>query len=254
MKRTSFIKIVRTILVSFAAVTALWSGVAAWGGFSAGLLPSPWAVATAMSELFRSGVMLENIASSLLRFAIGYLLAISLGVLLGLVLGWYRRGYDYVAPVVHVLRPIAPVAWMPFIVLFLGIGDIPAIVIIFLAAFFPVFLSTAGAVQHLDPVYRKVAANYGITEPAVLWKVVLPGIFPAIANSLHIALGSAWVFLVSGEMVGSQSGLGFMIIDARNNLRTDHLLAAVVMIGVIGFILDTAIAGVEKMVLQLWGH
>jgi len=114
-------------------------------------------------------------------------------------------------------------------------------------------LSTISAVRNIDPVYLKVAKNFGIKQPAVLYKIVFPAVFPQIANSLHVALGSAWIFLVSGEMVGTQSGLGYMIIDARNNLRMDYLLAAMVMIGLIGFILDALIGKFEKTVMKAWG-
>ncbi len=113
-------------------------------------------------------------------------------------------------------------------------------------------LSTISAVRNIDPVYLKVAKNFGIKQPAVLYKIVFPAVFPQIANSLHVALGSAWIFLVSGEMVGTQSGLGYMIIDARNNLRMDYLLAAMVMIGLIGFILDALIGKFEKTVMKAW--
>ena len=119
---------------------------------------------------------------------------------------------------------------MPFIVLFFGIGQAPAIVIIFIAAFFPVLLSTVSAIQNIDPVYIKVARNFGIKQPELLFKIVLPAVFPGIASGLHIALGTAWIFLVTGEMVGSQTGLGFLIIDMRNNLRNDLLMVAILTI------------------------
>ncbi len=241
-------------LISFSALLLLWHIVVRIGDFPEVLLPSPVAVARALVEQASTGVLFGHIFCSLYRFAAGYLLAVISGALAGLLLGWYPAVMTWVAPILHVLRPVAPVAWMPFIVLLIGIGDIPAIVIIFLAGFFPVLLSTANAVRQLDQVYRRVAANYGIGEPAVLWKIVFPAIFPALANSLHIALGSCWVFLVSGEMVGAQSGLGYMIIDARNTMRTDILLAAVCMIGVIGFLLDSAVAHLESRIVKLWGQ
>lgn len=242
------------ILVSFTGLLVIWEGVVLAGKFPPALLPSPLTVARAIAELFHSGVMVENILASLWRFAAGYTIAVICGSVLGLVLGWFSRLWDYVNPVLQFLRPIAPVAWMPFIVLLIGIGDIPAIVIIVLAAFFPVLLTTAAAVRKLDPVYLKVAANYGVEGPEILWKIVLPAVFPQIANSLHIALGSAWIFLVSGEMVGAQSGLGYMIVDARNNMRTDYLLAAMIVIGMLGLILDFMIGHGEKWVLKRWGQ
>ena len=243
-----------TILVSVALLLAVWEGIVCFAGISPALLPSPFEVMKAIAELSRNGILKQNILASLWRFAVGYTLAISSGTLLGIIIGWYKPLFDYLNPVLQFLRPIAPVAWMPFIVLFWGIGDLPAIVIIFIAGFFPVLLTTARSVINLEPVYLKIAANYGVKSPSVLWKIVFPAVFPQIANSFHIALGSAWIFLVSGEMVGTQSGLGYMIVDARNNMRSDHLLAAMVMVGAIGLILDLLIARAELSIMKFWGQ
>ena len=188
-----------------------------------------------------------------MRFAVGYLASVLLALAAGLILGWYSKVWAYLNPIAQVLRPVSPVAWLPFIVLFFGIGEAPAIVIIFLAAFFPVLLATVAAVQKLDPVYLKVAQNFGIKEPAVFTKIILPAIFPQIATGLHLALGTAWVFLVAGEMVGAQSGLGFLIIDARNNLRADLLMAAILTIGLLGLLLDSAMSLAERQLYRAWG-
>lgn len=99
----------------------------------------------------------------------------------------------------------------------------------------------------------KVARNFGIKQPFVLTKIVFPAAFPNIVTGLHIALGSAWVFLVAGEMVGAQSGLGYLIIDARNSLRTDLLLAGIIVIGILGLLLDKLITVFEKWVGKTWG-
>ena len=154
---------------------------------------------------------------------------------------------------IQLLVTISPTAWMPFVVLLFGIGDLPAIVIIFIAAFFPVLLSTVSAVNKIDDMYFRVSENFGIRQPALLWKVILPAAFPQIANAIHLALGSAWIFLVAGEMVGAQSGLGYQIIDARNNVRADLLFATIFVIGIIGLFLDFLLGIVEKKVLRAWG-
>ena len=172
---------------------------------------------------------------------------------LGLVLGWYKKIWNYLNPVAQVLRPVSPVAWLPFIVLFFGIGEMPALVIIFIAAFFPVLLATVAAVQGMEPVYLKVAKNFGIGQPQILGKIVFPAVFPRIATGLHLALGTAWVFLVAGEMAGAQSGLGFLIIDARNNLRADWLMAAILTIGVLGLVLDGIVSYLEGQIYRRWG-
>lgn len=116
-----------------------------------------------------------------------------------------------------------------------------------------VLLATVAAVHDIAPVYLKVAQNFGIRQPALLAKIVFPAVFPRIATGLHLALGTAWVFLVAGEMVGAQSGLGFLIIDARNNLRADLLMAAIITIGVLGLLLDSGVTLVERAVSRRFG-
>lgn len=246
-------KTVKHVLVSFFILIAGWQILFWTGTYQESLFPSPLSVGAALLELFFEKNVLYDIWSSLYRFFIGYLLAVSIGILLGLIFGWHSKLFAYINPIVQLIRPISPIAWLPFIVLWFGIGDIPAIVIIFIAAFFPVLLSTVSAVGNVDPIYIKVAKNFGIKRQYVLGKIIFPVSFPQIANSLHLALGSAWVFLVAGEMSGAQSGLGYLIIDARNNVRTDQLLAAIVLIGVLGLFLDTTIKFFEKKILKYWG-
>lgn len=241
-------------LIGAAAVTLLfWQAICAFSGWHEALFPSPLAAFLGFVELIKDGVLFEDVAASLVRFAVGYLASVLLALAAGLILGWYSKVWAYLNPIAQVLRPVSPVAWLPFIVLFFGIGEAPAIVIIFLAAFFPVLLATVAAVQKLDPVYLKVAQNFGIKEPAVFTKIILPAIFPQIATGLHLALGTAWVFLVAGEMVGAQSGLGFLIIDTRNNLRADLLMAAILTIGLLGLLLDSAMNLAERQLYRAWG-
>ena len=241
-------------LLGAAAVTfLLWQILCTVGGWNEALFPSPLRTLAGLGELIVSGVLAYDIAASLLRFAVGYLSSVLLALVLGLVLGWYSRIWVYLSPIAQVLRPVSPVAWLPFIVLFFGIGEAPAIAVIFLAAFFPVLLSTVAAVQKIDPVYLKVAQNFGIGGTQLFTKILLPAIFPQVATGLHLALGTAWVFLVAGEMVGAQSGLGFLIIDARNNLRADLLMAAILIIGLLGLALDSAMSAAERRLYKMWG-
>ncbi|MCR5779991.1 MAG: ABC transporter permease [Bacteroidaceae bacterium] len=240
-------------IASFAVTLALWELAVLAGDFDSALFPAPQDVAKAFGEIVANGTLYDGIAASMLRFVIGYLISVVAGIALGLLIGNVNVLFRLTNPVVQMIRPIAPVAWMPFIVLLIGIGDAPAIVIIFLAGFFPVLLTTARGVHSVDTTYLKVASNYGISRLKTVFGIILPAAFPQIANSLHIALGSAWIFLVSGEMVGTQSGLGYMIIDARNNLRPDILLATMIVIGGIGFVLDFLIGKFEKKVLTHYG-
>ena len=142
-------------------------------------------------------------------FVVGYACGVAIGTICGILMGWFSDVYKYVNPTVQLLRPISPTAWAPFIALWFGIGDVPAIVVVFIAAFFPMFLSTVAAVDAIEPIYLTAAQNFGIREPQILWKIAFPAALPRIATGARLALGSAWIFLVAGEMMGAQSGLDF---------------------------------------------
>ncbi|SDX54069.1 ABC transporter permease [Eubacterium barkeri] len=239
----------------------LWQLAVSLGQVNTSLFPSPLQVGAAFGELWTGGLagslseasLLGNILVSLARFLMGFTLSAILGISLGLMLGLFPRAFAYVNPLIQLLRPVAPVAWMPFIVLWLGIGDIPAIAIIFIAGFFPVLLSTVKAVGALPAVYWKVAENFEMNRWQRIFKVILPGIFPQIMTSLQLALGTSWIFLVSGEMVGAQSGLGFLIMDAKNSIRPDALLAVILVIGGIGLVLNKLVGMAEHWVKKRWG-
>lgn len=243
----------RNTLISFAALILMWQLVYSLSHFSPALFPSPARAAAALVETIADGSLFAGICASLYRFAVGYVSAVVVAVVLGLILGLLPRVFQFVNPVVQLLRPISPMAWAPFIVLWFGIGDVPAIVVVFIAAFFPVLLSTVSAVVNIDPIFFKVAKNFGVKQPQIMWKIIFPAAFPQIANGIHLAIGTAWVFLVAGEMNGVQSGLGYMIVDARNNFRTDTLLAAIVVIGALGLALDSLLKFLEKALLKAWG-
>lgn len=252
---------VKRVVIAFAVLLVVWHLAATFSGVNPTLFPTPWKVVQAFGELATTGLrgstsntaLLGHIGASMARFLTGYLLAAVVAVTLGLILGWFPKAFAYVNPIVQLLRPIAPVAWLPFIVLLVGIGDVPAIAIIFIAGFFPILLATVTAVQNMDPIYLKVAKNFDLTQRETLTKIVFPATFPQIIASLHQALSTCWIFLVSGEMVGSQSGLGFLVMDAKNCIRADALLATMVTIGLIGLVLDQLIGLLEKLISNKWG-
>lgn len=257
----NMLKTAKRVIISFAALLAIWQVAVTFGGFNKALFPGPGKVWQAFMELLTTGLrgsssgitLAGHIQASLLRFLEGYLASVIAGVVLGLLLGWFPRAFAYVNPVIQLIRPIAPVAWLPFIVLWIGIGDTPAVVIIFIAGFFPVLLSTVTAVGNMDPVFLKVALNFNLSQFQTLTRIVFPAVFPQIANSLHLALSTCWIFLVSGEMVGSQTGLGYLVMDAKNCIRADALLAVMATIGLVGLLLDFLIGFFEKWVASTWG-
>lgn len=243
----------KNAVISIAVLIGIWQLAYMLSDYSDALFPSPYQSLLALIEMIKNGSLFENVKTSMYRFATGYVTSVVSAVILGLILGRLPAVFKYINPAVQLLRPISPTAWMPFIVLLFGIGDIPAIIIIFIAGFFPVLLSTVSAVGSIDTIYFKVAKSFGIRQPQLTWKIIFPAAFPQIANGIHLAIGTSWIFLVAGEMVGSQSGLGYQIIDARNNIRADILLATIVVIGVIGIILDNLLRLLENRIMKSWG-
>lgn len=244
---------ITNILLALIVVLTVWQGAIWITDIEEALFPPPMNVAGAIVSLVVDGTLFDHLGISLIRFLVGYLSAAVLAIILGLLLGRMTRVWNVADPIVQVLRPVAPIAWSPFIVLWFGIGSVPAIVIIFIAAFFPILLTTVSGVKKVDDTYLKLARNLEIKQPFLMWKIIFPAAFPSIANGLHIGVGTAWIFLVSGEMVGAQSGLGYLIVDARNLLRLDLVLAGIIFIGISGLLLDRMIRLLERWIEKQWG-
>lgn len=242
------------IIVGFVILVTVWQLIIWIGGYNESLFPPPLNVWNALVELFLDGTLFVHLQVSLYRFLVGYLLAVLAGVVLGLILGRIPAIWAVIDPIVQVLRPVAPIAWSPIIILWFNLGSASAIVIIFIAAFYPMLLTTVSAVRKVDPVYLRVAQNFEIKRRHLILKVIFPAAFPQITHGLHLALGIAWIFLVSGEMIGAQSGLGYLIVDGRNLLRLDYVFVAIIVIGVAGVVLDKIISVFERWVEKQWGH
>jgi len=238
---------------AFLILLGFWQLLVMFGGHAPALLPTPLDVLDALIHLTASGELFEHVGISLYRFLVGYTASIVTGLTLGLIIGQVDFLSKLVDPLIQLLRPVAPVAWMPFIILFLGIGDAPAIVVIFMAAFSPILLSTISASKKIDQNYLKIAKTFEIKQPQLFFKIILPAIFPYIANGMHLGLGMAWIFLVAGEMIGVRSGLGFLIMDARNNMQPEVLLATICVIAVLGLLLDKIITLFERQINKYWG-
>jgi NitT/TauT family transport system permease protein len=235
-------------------LVAVWGGVAALGIFPESLFPTPLAVARALVLEMRSGRLVDDAIASLFRVTSGFLLAVVFGVPLGLLLGHSARARQAFLPLVNFFRNLSPLAWIPFAILWLGIGDPPAIFLIFMAAFFPVVLSTGAAVASIPSVYFRVARDLGIRGAGLLHEVTLPAIAPQVITTLRVAAGLSWLVVVAAEMIAGRDGLGFAVWDARNGLRIDLLGAAMVTIGVIGVVLDRMLVQLSQIPSVRWGY
>ena len=235
-----------------ALVLALWSASVRWTGTK--VFPSPLQVVRGLGELSRRGVLLPYLRDSLVRVAVGFGAAVALGVPLGLWVGWSRNLATAINPVVQVLRPISPIAWIPVAIVFFGIGNLAPIFLVFLGAFFPIVVTTQNGVGAVPPMYLRAARNFGLSPAEMVRRVLLPAALPQILSGLRIALGIAWLVVVAAEMIAVDSGLGYLIIDARNaGKRYDLVVAGMLLIGATGLVLDVAARRFERVRALRWG-
>jgi NitT/TauT family transport system permease protein len=184
------------------------------------------------------GDLVADLRASLLRLVIGLVIAIGVGVPLGLALGSSRRVEDASTPVVNFLRMISPLAWAPIVIVAFGVGDSPVLFLIAITAVWPVALGTAAGVKAVSPALKELAESLGATRPERLRFVTSPIVKANVLTALRLALGVAWIVLVPAEMLGVDSGLGYAVLNARDQLDYAALGGAVLMIGVTGFLID----------------
>jgi len=239
-------------LLTAASLLAVWHVVVRWSGTT--VFPAPVDVERGLRELFGRGVLLAYIADSLRRVAVGFTVAALLGIPLGLTLGWYSNAAQVVNPLIQILRPISPIAWIPLAIVWFGIGDAAAMFLIFLSAVFPITVTAMNGVRNIPSVYRRSGRNFGLTPAELLTRIVFPATLPQIIVGLRIALGIAWLVVVAAEMIAVDSGLGYLVIDARNSgKRYDLVVAAMLIIGLIGFVLDRLFRRLETLKSVRWG-
>ncbi len=219
------------------------------------ILPGPWAVVLGIMELAQKGLLLKYVVASLYRVTWGYVLAALIGIPFGLLLGWYKRGEKAFNPIIQILRPISPLAWIPIAILWFGVGDGAAIYLIFLASFLPLTVTAMNAVRNIPEVNLNAGRNFGLSERQLITQILYPAVAPYLIVGLRITLGIAWLVVVAAEMIAVNSGLGFLIIDARNaGNRYDLVIAGMVLIGIIGIVLDAGMKNLEKMKSIRWGY
>ena len=221
------------------------------------LVPGPWAVVLGIVELARKGLLVKYVVASLFRVTWGYVSAAVLAIPFGLLLGWYQRGETSLNPLIQIFRPISPLAWIPISILCVGVGvgDLAAVFLIFLASFLPMTVTAMNAVRNIAPVHLNAGRNFGLSEMQVIYRVLYPAVMPQLIVGLRITLGIAWLVVVAAEMIAVNSGLGFLIVDARNaGNRYDLVIAGMVLIGVIGLTLDIAMRKLETLKSLRWGY
>lgn len=238
---------------SIAVLIVAWHAAVVWSHSS--IIPTPWAVLKGIAELAHRGLLVKYEVASLFRVTWGYLSAALLAIPFGLLLGWHKRGEKAFNPLLQVFRPISPLAWIPISILWFGVGDLAAVFLIFLASFLPLTVTAMNAVRNISAVHLNAGRNFGLTQRQIVMRVIYPAVMPQLIVGLRIALGVAWLVVVAAEMIAVNSGLGFLIIDARNaGNRYDLVIGGMVLIGVTGLILDFGMRRLEKLKALRWGY
>jgi NitT/TauT family transport system permease protein len=219
------------------------------------LLPTPWETVKGMGDLLQHGLLFKYVVASLFRVTWGFFLALLLAVPLGLFIGSSRRAEMALNPIIQILRPISPLAWIPIAILWFGVGDLSAIFLIFLGCFFPLLLTAINAVRGVPAVYLNAGRNFGLSPFALVTRVLFPVVIPQLLIGMRITLGVGWLVVVAAEMIAVNSGLGFLIVDARNaGNRYDLVVAGMVIIGIIGLLLDMGMRSLEQVKSLRWSY
>ena len=217
------------------------------------IFPTPWQVVTGVAELVRDGTLWRHIGASLFRVASGFGIAVVVSVPLGLWMGWVHGAFTTLNPILQMLRPISPIAWIPIAILWFGVGDASPIYLIFISSVFPMVVQTTVGVHTIEQRYLRAAANFEVSRATLFTQVVIPAALPQIIVGMRIGLGVAWLVVVAAEMIALRSGLGYLIIDSRNaGNRYDLVVAGMLIIGLIGLGLDFAMRRLEGLRSVQW--
>ena len=238
------------VVIAIAWQAAVWAGV-----FPARLFPGLATVGEALVRLTLSGTMLVAAAATLFRLLFGFLLAAVAGIVVGLLMGRVQWVEDALLPIVSFMYPIPGIAYAPLFVLWFGLGDIPAILLVAVATSFTVIINTWKGVKAVKPVWIRSAQAMGASERRIFTRVILPGALPYVLTGLRLGLASAWRILVAVEMLMSVTrGLGWLIFGSQQFLNTDVMLATIVVIGIVGMLLERQVfERLERATVVRWG-
>jgi NitT/TauT family transport system permease protein len=245
----------RRFATSLALAAALYEALALSGAFAPALLPPLGTVARALFDGVVDGTLPAHALATLYRVLFGLALAIGIALPLGIAMGRYRPIEGFFLPLASALMPIPSLAWVPLFILWFGLGNATAIAIVCYAAVFPMLINAWSGVRAINPIWLRVGYAMGAGERTLFWKVIVPGSFPFLVAGLRQAFLRAWIAVVGAEMLAASDwGLGWIIFDAKEFLRADVMLAALAVIGLIGFAFERLVFGVlERLTVERWG-
>lgn len=220
-------------------------------------LPSPAAVVAAAIDLqtnpLHQGELYRDIAISVQRVLLGFVLGSIIGLVLGSLVGLSRTAEILLGPLLGAIRAVPSLAWMPLLLLYLGIFETPKVVLITIGATFPVFTTLSIALRHVDPHLVEFGRAYGLRRFELLTTVQLPAVLPSLVAGLRLALAQSWLFLVAAELINSSIGLGYLLSDSQQNSRVDRLFLAIILLAILGKLSDALIGLLERRLLKRWG-
>lgn len=225
-----------------------WADIA--GLLKSYTMPAPMAIVNTFIEYLQNGKLLTNIGVSLVRVVEGFLLALAVGFAIGIGVSIFPKFDTFTDLVIQTLRPIPPIAWIPLAILWFGIGQGSKVFIIFLGAFFPIFINTTEGVKNIDGRFFELAEVYEIPKQKLITKIVIPGALPQIMTGIRLGLGNAWVCVVAAEMIGATSGVGFMLSDGRSLSRPDIVILGMLIVGIFGKIMDDLLKALNKRLIK----
>jgi NitT/TauT family transport system permease protein len=249
------------------ALLTLWWALTASGKVQPMILPSPLAVAqkwwaallpaqdydaaqgSYLAWIF-SGELLHDAAASLWRVLLGFLCGAIPALPLGLAMGASPRVYVFFDPLIQLIRPIPPIAFIPLSILWFGLGNPPAVFLIALGAFFPVLMNTIAGVKSVDSIYLRAARNLGANQLTIFRRVMLPGAMPYILAGMRIGIGTAFIVVIVAEMIAVNNGLGYRILEAREFMWSDKIIAGMITIGLLGLAIDLGMNHLNNHLLR----
>ena len=242
----------------FAGFFGLWALVAASGLVQELFLPTPAAVARKFVELthqpFVGHTLQQHLASSFGRFAMGFALAVAIGVPLGLAMGWFRWLDGVVSPLFDALRFVAPIAWVPFAALWFGTGIGGPVLVIFAGAFPPCVINAYRGAKYVDRRLVEAAQTLGASNWLILSEVLLPASVPSIVAGVRVSAGLGWQSLIGAELIVASSGIGYLIVKGQSNISTAIVMSGMIAIGIVGFAIDAALRRLEARIHRRRGR
>ena len=232
------------------AIILLWYAVRLSGLVKPTLVPTPWDVMTTWWNLVTEAGFLTDMYMSTQRVVLGVALGILAAVPVGFLLGWYQPVRRFIDPLINFFRALPPIALIPLVIVYFGIGETAKVVILFYASFFAGVIVMYEGIAQISPIYLRVARTLGATDLEIFSKVVIPLAVPHVLTALRVALGVAWATLVASELIAAQQGLGAVIQDASAFFQLDTIYAGIITIGVIALIMDYLLRRASRRLLS----